>query len=459
MRTNLQLGSHPAAPRVDLKRLRQLLAQERPLPLPVASGLVVQLCAELAKAHASGVVHGGITPEHVVVRSLEDGRLRASLLGFGDPDAFAHAPAYASPERLRASSDIDGRADIWSIGAILYELVTGQRAFAGRTVEEAQLAAARGPAWPMQDAPASFEAIVRRCLMLDRAARFARAEHLSNALAPFLLVHATVVGVAGLAVPALAPERAPADSVATIVCAPPEEMDSDTGPRTERSGPPVHRGSERTFVAAPDLARPERPGPAMPRHDATTDMRSTMVIDAPGHRVLSIPRPNVTVPPLNVTISRPVVAVPRPIGAVPAPVAPPVAPPASGPASSPFALGEATGVSGAMGGLVSDAPLVTKVLPRRGYRLLRALLPAALIAVTVAVKLARGDTIVPSATSAPPPPPASVAPAARLAPLPPPEAGLLPPARPATSSSGVASAKASPRVVPALRRPVPVAAH
>ena len=87
------------------------------------------------------------------------------------------SPAYMSPEQMVASSSVDARSDIWSMGAVLYELLTGQVPFSGNTPLEMFAAVMTRPPIPLADRfegelPKPVEAIVTRCLRKDRAERY-----------------------------------------------------------------------------------------------------------------------------------------------------------------------------------------------------------------------------------------------------------------------------------------------
>ncbi len=115
-------------------------ARARALPLAARLELVREVCSAIQHAHAKGVLHRDIKPSNVLVQEI-DGRARAKVIDFGlakvlvpedgadgatHPGAALGTPAYAAPEQVRALRDVDTRADVYGLGALLYELVTGR---------------------------------------------------------------------------------------------------------------------------------------------------------------------------------------------------------------------------------------------------------------------------------------------------------------------------------------------
>jgi TolB-like protein/tRNA A-37 threonylcarbamoyl transferase component Bud32/predicted Zn-dependent protease len=126
--------------------LRERLKQG-PLSIPEAIEIALQVTSALAAAHARGLVHRDIKPENVMLRP--DGYVKvvdfglaklarrepvagAASTGLTLPGQAAGTPAYMSPEQARTES-VDARTDVFSVGAVLYEMVTGQLAFAGES--------------------------------------------------------------------------------------------------------------------------------------------------------------------------------------------------------------------------------------------------------------------------------------------------------------------------------------
>jgi eukaryotic-like serine/threonine-protein kinase len=151
-----------------------------PLPVNDAIRLAIQIASALEEAHARGILHRDLKPANVMV-TPQGG---AKLLDFGlakllDADAdvtrtldgtVVGTAAYMSPEQAEGKA-LDTRSDIFSFGAVLYEMLSGTRAFAGQTSAQVVTAILRDGPPPLQ-APAALDRIVRRCLEKAPARRF-----------------------------------------------------------------------------------------------------------------------------------------------------------------------------------------------------------------------------------------------------------------------------------------------
>jgi serine/threonine-protein kinase len=134
--------------------LGALIDASDPLPLAEACEIGLQACEALAEVHAAGIVHRDLKPSNLFITRRADGSPSLKLLDFciskftespgdasADPALTATAtimgsPSYMSPEQLRSTKEVDARTDVWALGAVLYEAVTGKPAFRGETVPQ-----------------------------------------------------------------------------------------------------------------------------------------------------------------------------------------------------------------------------------------------------------------------------------------------------------------------------------
>ena len=176
-----------------------------PLGVDQAVELMLQACEALAEAHALGIYHRDLKPSNLFCVRRSDGLLAIKVLDFGiskvDPAAssFGAAPTtttarlgtplYMSPEQMRSSKAAGERSDIWSLGVILYELVTGSVPFTAETLPELAVKVATEQALTLRAAggkvPAGLERVVARCLEKDSIRRYPDVAALAHALAPF----------------------------------------------------------------------------------------------------------------------------------------------------------------------------------------------------------------------------------------------------------------------------------
>ena len=197
------------------KDLGDTLAQSGPLPVAQAVEYIIQACEGVGEAHARGIVHRDIKPENLFLVTTSDGWRSVKVLDFGiskavlvgpsSVDMSSHetrsimgSPYYMSPEQLRSTKSVDHRADVWSLGVVLFELLTGTMPF-DETREFTELVAAvlESPHRRLSefrlDVPDGLEAVVDRCLQKDRSARFQNTAELAVALLPFAPKRARVM--------------------------------------------------------------------------------------------------------------------------------------------------------------------------------------------------------------------------------------------------------------------------
>ncbi|MDP8999535.1 MAG: serine/threonine protein kinase [Myxococcota bacterium] len=196
------------------------IAQRGPMPVEQAVEFLLQTCVALAEAHELGIVHRDLKPSNLFLVMRADGQLVIKVLDFGiskviecddqkagsvTPSlAIMGSPLYMSPEQMRSSKDVDAQTDIWSLGAIAYELLTGTVPFDGATIAEIAVKVASGPPRPIRDArpdvPRGLEAAIAKCLERERADRYPQVGALATALRPFgsARSHALVERVLGI---------------------------------------------------------------------------------------------------------------------------------------------------------------------------------------------------------------------------------------------------------------------
>jgi len=183
--------------------LERLLRRQGALPVDLAVSYVLQASEAIAEAHALGIVHRDLKPANLFLANRPAGDPMIKVLDFGisketASTARAHvtrtaslmgSPLYMSPEQMVSSRSLDTRSDIWALGVVLYELLSGRPPFEADTMPELVVAVLHRAEAPLRstrgDVPRELEAAVRRCLEKDPARRFSTIAELAEALAPF----------------------------------------------------------------------------------------------------------------------------------------------------------------------------------------------------------------------------------------------------------------------------------
>ncbi|MGK3994762.1 serine/threonine-protein kinase [Sorangium sp. So ce1024] len=189
--------------------LQQTLRERGPLELEEAVGYVLEACEAIAEAHAAGIIHRDLKPANLFLARGADGTGMVKVLDFGiskamaDPSAAGAepelgltktamvlgSPLYMAPEQMRSARTVDTRADIWSLGAILYQLLTARVPFDASSLSELILMInTEAPPLPSsfrRDLPPGLEAAILRCLEKDVAKRFSSVAELAGAIVDF----------------------------------------------------------------------------------------------------------------------------------------------------------------------------------------------------------------------------------------------------------------------------------
>jgi serine/threonine-protein kinase len=124
---------------VEGPTLAELLQKDAPLAVAQAVEFAKQFCQAMTYVHGRGVIHRDIKPQNVLI--TRDCQVRVTDFGLAKVWGVTHGtrgamgtPFYMSPEQIRDASKVDQRSDIFSFGVMLYEMLTGQRAFEGESV-------------------------------------------------------------------------------------------------------------------------------------------------------------------------------------------------------------------------------------------------------------------------------------------------------------------------------------
>ncbi|HSQ67026.1 MAG TPA: serine/threonine-protein kinase, partial [Polyangiaceae bacterium] len=185
--------------------LSALVRTRGPLAVSEAVLYLLQAIEAIAEAHALGIVHRDLKPSNLFLTRRADGTPLVKVLDFGIskithgagvPDAamtttnaVLGSPMYMAPEQMVSTRDVDGRADVWALGIVLYQLLAGRAPFDGTTMTELCARILQEPPAPLRafrvDVPPALEAAILCCLEKDRVRRFHTVADLAGALAPY----------------------------------------------------------------------------------------------------------------------------------------------------------------------------------------------------------------------------------------------------------------------------------
>jgi serine/threonine-protein kinase len=176
------------------------------LPTYAAVDYVLQASEAIAEAHALGIVHRDLKPANLFLTRRLDGSPLIKVLDFGISKALVDeegqpassltatqaligSPQYMSPEQVRKPKTVDGRSDVWALGVILYELLSGRQPFAGDVAMSVLAAVVSDPVPPLReqrpDVPPELELVILRCLQKKPENRYQSVAEFAQALEPF----------------------------------------------------------------------------------------------------------------------------------------------------------------------------------------------------------------------------------------------------------------------------------
>ncbi|HTQ08073.1 MAG TPA: serine/threonine-protein kinase [Polyangiaceae bacterium] len=189
---------------LDGTDLSRRVSEQGPLPVAEAVDYVLQACEAIAEAHALGIIHRDLKPANLFLTRRADGSTFVKVLDFGISKAAANtsssapelsltktaavmgSPLYMAPEQMRSTRQVDARTDIWAIGVILHELVSGKMPFEASAMPELCAMVLTEPPTPLRTdcphAPPALAAVVERCLEKEPAQRFANLAELTQTL-------------------------------------------------------------------------------------------------------------------------------------------------------------------------------------------------------------------------------------------------------------------------------------
>ncbi|HUQ00923.1 MAG TPA: serine/threonine-protein kinase [Kofleriaceae bacterium] len=257
------------------------------LPAATAVGYVLQACVGMAEAHALGIVHRDLKPHNLFVTTTPAGRALVKILDFGiskaaltggagddhaltDSRTIVGSPAYMAPEQMESSRDVDARADIWSLGAILFALCAGHPPFRGATLLQLCARVETGERETLDaeafGVPAGVVDAIDACLKRAPAQRPADLGELAQRLAPY-----TTDGdelAAEVAATLRTTRRAPAGDTPLPGTPPPS-----TPPPARASTPPARGSSgglDSTIASSDESLVEATPAPALPSSGRST---------------------------------------------------------------------------------------------------------------------------------------------------------------------------------------------
>jgi serine/threonine protein kinase len=254
--------------------------QVGPLSVREAADHVVEACEALSHAHSKGIVHRDVKPSNLFLHTV-NGKTILKVLDFGiskvqtrdvwertltttDDGGVLGSPPYMSPEQVRDPKAVDSRTDVWSLGVVLYKILSGAVPYDGESVGEVFAKVLERPYPSLRvttDVPDELDAIVRRCLAKDRNERWSHVGELALALAPF--ASPDRAALAPRIAQRMHDEGPTLERPSSIPDVAPRDRGRDRGdPATmSLSGPPPEALAASASTSAPPPAYPSLPPP------------------------------------------------------------------------------------------------------------------------------------------------------------------------------------------------------
>ncbi len=216
------------------------LARRGALPVDEAVDLILQACEAVSEAHTLGIVHRDLKPANLFLTRDKGGATSVKVLDFGiskfedvavtSNESVLGTPLYMSPEQVDDSAQVDARTDVWSLGVVLFEMLTGKRPFEGssRSAIYVAIKSGRRPKLRALDANIAprLEDAVEGALALAPESRVASVEAFAASIAQF----GTKAGGASLMqIQRVAEQSKPSPSVPSAALAPPAPVDTEDG--------------------------------------------------------------------------------------------------------------------------------------------------------------------------------------------------------------------------------------
>jgi serine/threonine-protein kinase len=186
--------------------LRAMLEERVTVPLALAIDLMLQACEAVAEAHAEGIVHRDLKPDNIFL-ARRGGKEVLKILDFGISkvsDKYTSSsrvnvvtqagdrlgtPLYMSPEQLEGDPNVDHRTDLWALGVVLYEVLTGSMPFTGESLPALCTSILNKTPLPVTSVrrglPEAIDLVIAHCLAKDREDRYANVAELAQDLAAF----------------------------------------------------------------------------------------------------------------------------------------------------------------------------------------------------------------------------------------------------------------------------------